>query len=140
MRESDIAFVCEIEKECFSLPWSEEGLRNELSNEQARFFVLESEGTVVAYMGMHIVLDECYITNVAVKAQWRKNGFGEALVENSVKTAGQEGCSFISLEVRKSNEKAISLYTKCGFKALGERKNFYSAPVENAVIMTRYFS
>ena len=138
MNKGDIPAVAEIEKECFSSPWSETGLINELSNEQAHFFVLETEETVAAYMGMHIVLDECYIANVAVKDRFRRKGFGKALVKNAVNSAEEKGCSFITLEVRKSNEKAISLYEKCGFENIGERRNFYSAPIENAVIMTRY--
>lgn len=136
MTESDITFVAGIEKECFSDPWTEEGLRAELSNKQAHFYVLESESTVAAYMGMHIVLDECYIANVAVSPCFRRKGYGRMLVENAVTVAKEHSCAFITLEVRKSNESAISLYSKCGFESMGERRNFYSHPVENALIMT----
>ena len=138
MAEGDIPFVAELEKECFSSPWSEQGLFSELSNSQAYFFVLEAEGEIAAYMGMHIILDECYITNVAVKSSFRRRGFAEALVRNAVKVAEENSCYFITLEVRKSNEKAISLYSKCGFETLGERKDFYTEPKENAYIMTKY--
>lgn len=138
MSADDVPFVAEIEKECFSLPWSEEGLTSELSNEKAHFYVLKSCGTVAAYMGMHIVIDECYIANVAVKNGFRNQGFGIALIQNAVSVAANEKCSFITLEVRKSNFKAVNLYQKCGFELLGERKNFYSEPKENALIMTKY--
>lgn len=140
MTREDIPFTAEIEKECFSSPWSAEGLQSELSNPSAEFYVLETEGTVAAYMGMHIVLDECYIANVAVKKAFRKKGFGKALVENALSVAAEKGCSFITLEVRVSNLAAVSLYEKCGFLCLGERKNFYSQPTENALIMTKYFN
>lgn len=139
MAESDLPFVAGIEKECFSSPWTEDGLRNELSNPQAEFYVLECDGTVAAYMGMHIVLDECYIANVAVSKDFRKRGFGQKLVENAITVCADKGCSFITLEVRVSNLAAIALYEKCGFIPMGERKNFYSHPTENALIMTRYF-
>lgn len=139
MTHEDIPFVALIEKECFSSPWSEEGLSAELSNASAEFYVLISEGEICAYMGMHIVLDECYIANVAVKADCRRKGYGLRLVENALKIAREKSCSFITLEVRVSNKSAISLYEKCGFEALGERKNFYSSPTENALIMTKYF-
>lgn len=139
MTAQDINAVAEIEKECFSSPWTEEGLISELTNSQAEFFVLESDGTVAAYMGMHIVLDECYIANVAVSPAFRRRGLGKKLVENALTVAREKNCSFITLEVRVSNSPAIGLYTDCGFEKIGERKNFYSVPTENALIMTRYF-
>ncbi len=137
MTEADIDFVAQIERDCFSSPWTEEGLKAELTNEQAHFYVLESEGAIAAYMGMHIILDECYIANVAVSPSFRRNGFGESLVENAVAVARGNKCVFITLEVRRSNGGAIALYSKCGFECLGERKDFYSHPTENALIMTR---
>lgn len=139
MEEKDIRLVAQIERECFSSPWTEDGLRAETENASADFFVLEAEGTVAAYMGMHIVLDECYIANVAVKKAFRKRGFGRRLVENALTVAREKGCSFITLEVRVSNLAAISLYEGCGFERVGERRNFYTCPAENALIMTKYF-
>ena len=88
---------------------------------------------------MHIVLDECYIANVAVKSTHRKKGYGQLLIENALTVAEDNSCAFITLEVRISNSPAISLYEKCGFEKVGERKNFYSCPTENALIMTKYF-
>jgi len=139
MEESDIPLVALIEKECFSSPWTKAGLLTETKNPSAEFFVLESENNLAAYMGMHIVLDECYIANVAVKKDFRKRGFGKILVENALTVAKQKGCAFITLEVRVGNLAAISLYEKCGFEKVGERKNFYTCPTENALIMTKYF-
>ena len=140
MAAEDITAVAEIEKNCFSSPWTKEGLEAELTNPQAEFYVLESEGTVAAYMGMHIVLDECYIANVAVSPDHRRKGYGQLLVENALEVARKKSCYFITLEVRVSNLSAIKLYEKCGFESVGERKNFYSSPTENALIMTRYFN
>lgn len=139
MTADDVSAVAEIEKECFSSPWSEQGLLSETENPSAEFFVLEENGSIAAYMGMHIILDECYIANVAVKGSLRKKGYGQRLVENALETAKNKGCFFITLEVRVSNIPAISLYEKCGFDKVGERKDFYSAPKENALIMTKYF-
>ncbi len=140
MTAEDTTAVAEIEKICFSSPWTKESLESELTNPQAEFFVLETEGTVAAYMGMHIVLDECYIANVAVSPAFRRRGCGKLLVENALCVAREKGCCFITLEVRLSNLSAINLYKKCGFEDVGERKNFYSSPTENALIMTRYFN
>lgn len=137
MTEKHISQVAALEKECFSEPWSEDGLTSELTNEQARFFVCEEEGKVLGYMGMHIILDECYIANVAVFPDCRRRGIGERLVKHCTEVAKKEGCCFITLEVRKSNLGAIALYKKNGFAVVGERKDFYSHPKENGLIMTK---
>ncbi len=140
MSEEDIESIARIEKECFSSPWSEEGLRSELTNEGAHFFTAKKNGKVAGYMGMHIVLDECYIANVAVSTDFRRKGIADALLHFAEETARDKGCSFISLEVRVSNSPAIKLYEKHGYISMGERKNFYSNPTENALIMTKNLS
>lgn len=140
MTQDNVPFVAEIEKQCFSKPWSEDGLREELRNSGARFFVYEINGKVAGYMGMHIVLDECYIANIAVLPGYRRQGIGEKLLVYGETLAIKENCAFISLEVRISNRTAISLYEKRGFEKMGERKNFYSDPTENALIMTKNFN
>ncbi|MBQ7294745.1 MAG: ribosomal protein S18-alanine N-acetyltransferase [Clostridia bacterium] len=140
LSKKDVAAVAQIEKECFSEPWSEEGIKSELKNEGARFFTAKIAGVTVGYMGMHIVLDECYIANVAVKNSFRQKGVADALLSFAEARAAEEGCAFISLEVRVSNTPAIKLYEKHGYISQGERKNFYRAPVENALIMTKTFN
>lgn len=137
MTQQDVAFVAETEKECFSSPWSEQGIKAELSNENARFFVAKSLSDSLGYIGMHIVLDECYIANVAVPRRHRRKGIGEALVSHALSIAGKEGCVFVSLEVRPSNTSAVALYEKLGFKRAGIRKSFYTSPAEDGLIMTK---
>ncbi len=139
MGENHISAIAEIEKECFSSPWSEDGIRSELTNESAYFFAATQDGVVLGYGGMHITLDEGYIANIAVRDNARKKGIGSAVLTVLINTAKEKGCSFLSLEVRKSNTPAIALYEKFGFENVGERKNFYTAPTENAIIMTLYF-
>lgn len=140
MSEADIEEIAEIEKECFSSPWSENALRSELSNDGAVFLTAKIGGETAGYLGMHTVLDECYIANVAVKNKFRRCGIGFTLLDSAEKTALDKGCSFISLEVRVSNIPAIKLYEKRGYISQGQRKNFYSNPTENALIMTKIFS
>lgn len=140
MTNSDIAAIEAIEKECFSVPWTKEGIEAELQNENAHFFVAEYKNEKAGYLGMHIVLDECYIANIAVKEPFRRKGIANTLLSVGEKTAVQKNCSFISLEVRPSNKKAIALYEKRGYNKIGERKNFYSDPTENALIMTKTFN
>lgn len=140
MTEEDVAEIAEIEKECFSTPWSCDALRSELTNDGAVFLKAVTDGEISGYIGMHIVLDECYIANIAVKNKFRRRGIGEAILHSAEKEALNKGCSFISLEVRVSNTPAISLYEKHGYISQGQRKNFYSSPTENALIMTKTFS
>lgn len=140
MTNEDTEEIARIEKECFSTPWSQEGLISELSNDGAVFLTARKNGEIAGYMGMHIVLDECYIANVAVKPKFRRQGIADKLLDTAEKTAMDKNCAFISLEVRVSNAPAIALYEKRGYVSLGERKNFYSDPTENALIMTKTFS
>ncbi|MBQ4644973.1 MAG: ribosomal protein S18-alanine N-acetyltransferase [Clostridia bacterium] len=136
--ESDIKDIAELEKECFSEPWSENSLRDELTNETARFYVLRDGENLLGYIGANNICNEVYITNVAVNSKYRGKGYGKILVNHLIKQSEAERAFFITLEVRKSNENAINLYEKCGFKLIGERKNFYSKPVEDALIYTYY--
>ncbi len=138
MTKEDIPFIAALERECFSSPWTENGLREELENENAVFFTAKKNGRLVGYMGMHCVLDECYIANVAVSIGERRQGIGRLLLGYAEEKARERDCSFISLEVRKSNGGAIALYCAEGYEKIGERKNFYSSPTENALIMTKY--
>lgn len=138
MTESDIKDIAELEKECFSEPWSENSLRDELTNETARFYVLRDGKDLLGYIGANNICNEVYITNVAVNSKYRGKGYGKILVNHLIKQSEAERAFFITLEVRKSNENAIALYEKCGFKLIGERKNFYSKPTEDALIYTYY--
>lgn len=137
MKAEDAEAIAKIEKQCFSKPWTKAGIEAELSNNKAHFFTAKKLGTVCGYIGMHIILDECYIANVAVSPRWQKSRIGYTLAQKAVAVAEEKGCRFVSLEVRKSNKPAISLYEKCGFVPMGERKNFYSEPTEDALIMTK---
>ncbi len=138
MVERDIKEIAELEKDCFSEPWSENSLGDELSNETARFYVLRDSENLLGYIGANNICNEVYITNIAVNEKYRSKGYGQKLVNHLIKQCETEKAFFITLEVRKSNEKAIKLYEKCGFKLIGERKNFYSKPAEDALIYTYY--
>lgn len=138
MTQNDIKDIAELEKECFSEPWSEDSLKDELTNETARFYVLRDNEKLLGYIGSNNICGEVYITNVAVNETTRGKGYGKQLVNHLVQQSEHENALFVTLEVRESNENAIRLYEKCGFKKIGERKNFYSKPMENALIYTIY--
>ncbi len=139
MTEEDITELAYLEKMCFSEPWSAESLKDELYNDTARFFVLKNDGKVLGYIGANNICGEVYITNVAVFPESRGKGYGRMLVNRLILQSQLENANFVTLEVRKSNENAITLYEKCGFKKIGERKNFYSNPTEDGLIYTLYF-
>lgn len=139
MTAAHIDGVCAIENACFAHPWSRQSIEAELDNETSLFYVAVEDGQVIGYIGMSFVLDEGYIYNVAVKADCRKNGVGSALIQTLVTHCRKNNFAFLTLEVRESNALARSLYEKFGFIKVGERKNYYSDPAENAVLMTLYF-
>lgn len=127
-----------LETECFSRPWSKQSLEEELNNETSLFLVAKEENEVIGYIGMSIVIDEGYIFNVAVRESYRNKGVATALINELVTYGKKNNFSFITLEVRESNFPAISLYSKFGFIKAGERKDYYSNPKENAILMTKY--
>ena len=130
--------IAKLEKICFSCPWSEQTI-TEAFETGTKFFVALKDEKVLGYVGISAILDEGYITNVAVFPEARQQGVASVLLEYLFNFAKEKGLSFISLEVRESNTAAISLYEKFGFKTEGMRKNFYSHPQENALIMTKRF-
>lgn len=140
MEEKHVLDILKIERECFSEPWTEDGIRAELTDKTARFIVAEKDGAGIGYCGMHEVCGECYIANIAVLPEYRRKGIAAKLLENLISHCEESSAEFLSLEVRVSNAPAISLYEKFGFKKQGERKDFYKNPKENALIMTRNFN
>ena len=134
-----IPAIAEIERLCFSQPWSENALHEELFNDSACFIAAVTEsGDVVGYAGLHCVLDEGYIDNVAVRPEYRRQGVAGELLGAFLRF-GQAKLAFLTLEVRAANSPAIALYQKYGFREVGRRKNYYTAPVEDAILMTLEF-
>ena len=139
MDRSHVDQVAALERECFSMPWSETMLEDSLYDERASFIVAEDEeGNVIGYAGLHVVLDEGYIDNIAVEEAARRHGVASALLDVYCRFAAVN-LAFLTLEVRKSNAAAIGLYEKYGFQQAGLRKGYYQHPREDAIIMTRTF-
>ena len=136
MEERHLDTLAEIEKACFHAPWSADMLREELG--KGIFLVAEQDGAVAGYVGCQTVLDEGYITNVAVSPDCRRQGIGRALIAELTERAKRAGLAFVTLEARESNAPAITLYEGAGFRRVGVRKNFYTAPAEDAVLMTLF--
>ncbi len=139
MKRKHLCDVFEIEQKSFTHPWSKESFLNELEKPNSFKFVAIEDETVVGFAILETVLDEGNLLDIAVCEAYRKNGIGKALMKELVAVAVDKKLSFITLEVRASSTPAISLYEKFGFEVVGVRKNYYSKPVEDAVLMTKYF-
>lgn len=136
MTEQTVEAVAALEKLCFSSPWSSDSLRTELMNPLAVFRTASTGGVVVGYVGMHHVVDEGYITNVAVNPDYRRCGIARALMDSLLDYGKANGLCSVTLEVRESNEAARALYRGLRFEDVGRRKAFYTQPTEDAVLMT----
>lgn len=134
LSKDDLTAVAEIEKVCFAEPWSEKSLELLLKNGNFGL-VAEENGNVVAYVGVMTVLPESEITNVAVLPHFRRSGIASDLLDCMTAELRKRRADCVFLEVRRSNAAARSLYEKKGFSAVGERRNFYSKPVEDAILM-----
>lgn len=135
MTKEHVPEVAEIEKLCFSDPWSEHALSESIACDYAHFSVYLENGKVIGYMGFYALFDEGSVTNVATHPDYRGRGVGTALMQHTIELCRKRSVESITLEVRESNITAQRLYEKCGFERVGVRKNFYSLPRENALIM-----
>lgn len=130
--------VYQVEVACFSTPWSLDAFRKDLENPNAVYFCLEDDGIVIGYVGMWNISGEGNINNVAVLPQYRRKGYAKQLLTHLISYAKENKLSFLTLEVRASNQGAIRLYEDCGFVPVGRRKKYYDNR-EDAILMTLEF-
>ena len=136
---ADCIFISQLENENFSSPWSLSQIESEILRADCYFFVARCGSEVIGYISGQLILDEFYISNIAVSSLYRKLGVASALINRLLSTLTEINCVFATLEVRYSNLPARSLYEKLGFELLGKRKSFYTKPTEDACIYTYYF-
>ena len=137
LQECHVTQIAELEKVCFSDPWSENSIRYELRNPLSTWLVATEQERVVGYVGSQTVLGESDMMNLAVDPSFRKLGIGESLVSKLISSLRSEGVYCLTLEVRVSNDPAIRLYEKMGFVRVGRRPNYYHHPKEDAFIMRK---
>ena len=137
MTHGDIDTILKIEELCYGAHhWSRESFLMELNNKISSYkCVLNSDNTCVGYMGMWKIIDEAHITNLSVHPDYRNQKLAHRLLLASIDECYNEKIKYITLEVRVSNQKAINLYEKFGFKSLGLRKKYYQDNNEDALIM-----
>ena len=137
MTNAHVSQVADLEKLCFSDPWSEKSVASELDNPLSIWLVAVEGERLAGYVGSQTVLDETDMMNIAVHPDYRRRGVAEQLVEQLVEALKQRGSRCLTLEVRASNEPARKLYEKLGFQQIGLRKNYYRNPREDALILRK---
>jgi ribosomal-protein-alanine N-acetyltransferase len=140
MRTEDLPAVMEIEKVAFRNPWSAELLRRELTHEWSTIFLAEEiiderQTRLLGFSIFWLIQDELHILNVATAPEQRRRGVARTVLTATLQEAQRQKCSVATLEVRRSNEPAISLYRSFGFRAVGVRPNYYAEEGEDAIVM-----
>ena len=130
--------IAALERQCFSDPWSVEMLRPELPDDSHEFLLAVEGEELLGYVGLMTVLDEGYLSNIAVSPEHRRQGIAEALLKALLMRARARKLAFVTLEVRAGNTPAQTLYRKLGFTEVGVRRGYYEHPKEDAVLMTLY--
>lgn len=141
MTKKHIKEVAEIEKRCFTIPWSKKSFEDELTKNTFAIYVVavDTENKSLAgYGGMWHVVNEGHITNIAVDPIYRQKGIGKLILNELIKIAYEKQMIGLTLEVRLNNEPAKNLYKELGFKLEGIRKEYYSDTKEDALIMWKY--
>ena len=137
MNESHVAQVAELEKRCFSVPWSENSIRYELTNPLSLWLVAVDGEKLLGYIGSQTVMDEADMMNVAVDPAARRRGIALRLVQALVQALAAKQVRALTLEVRAGNEPAKALYEQLGFLQVGRRPNYYRNPKEDALILRK---
>ncbi len=134
---SDVPQIAELERQCFSDPWSEMSISSELENPLSLWLVEERDGAVAGYIGSQSVPPESDVMNLAVAPLYRRQGIGRALMRALMTELYSRGMKSLSLEVRTANANAIALYTALGFVEVGRRLKYYVNPIEDALILRK---
>ena len=135
----DAGELARLEAACFAHPRSEAAILGEIGQPERYLLVTAKQaGELLGYAGLEYVLDEGYLTDVAVFPAVRHQGVGRSLLLELERRGRELGLSFLTLEVRAGNAAAIALYRSLGYKEAGRRRGFYTDPREDALLMTKY--
>ena len=140
MNASHVSQIAQLEKRCFSDPWSEKSIASELENPLSVWLVAVDRGQLIGYVGSQTVLGETDMMNLAVAPEARRQGTGRALVLALVDALTEKGSHSLMLEVRVSNTPAQKLYESLGFSQVGRRPKYYVNPREDALILRKEWS
>ena len=140
MTECHVPQIAELEKLCFHDPWSQNSIASEVNNKLSLWLVAVEDELVVGYVGSQTVLGETDMMNIAVHPEFRKKGIATALITQLIIYLSQQGSHSLMLEVRASNDPAISVYKRLDFVEVGRRRNYYRNPREDALILRKEWS
>ncbi len=135
MKADDVEIVSRIESQVFSMPWSAKDFLEMVEADYAYYYVAEVDGEIAGCCGIRNIAGEGEITNVVIAPPYRKKGIALKMMEYMLERAAEVGIGDCTLEVRVSNQPAIRLYERLGFKGEGVRPHFYDKPDEDALIM-----
>ena len=127
--------IMAIDKLSFSLPASLDYYKKELQNKSAKYIVATKNGQILGYAALWLIVDEGHLINIAVHPEYRGIGISKMLLDELIKICKNFDITSMTLEVRASNNVAINLYHKYGFKDSGIRKGYYADNKEDAIIM-----
>ena len=136
-KEQEIEEIARLEQEIFSDPWSLAAIRETWGQKQARILGAWLDGQMAGYVIVYFAADESEIARIAVDEKFRRQGVAGALLEGMERVLAGKGIVRLMLDVRKSNAAALRFYLSRGFKEDGVRKNFYTNPIEDAILMSR---
>jgi ribosomal-protein-alanine acetyltransferase len=140
---ADLPALVDLERRCAPHPWAESHFRSEMDPaNRARTFVvraadLRGAAEVVGFCAYRLIVDEVHIHNLAVSAEYRRRGLARRLLKTAFEVAAQAGARWAMLEVRAGNDAARALYLSEGFGIVAERRGYYAAPVEDALVLRR---
>ncbi|MGD0281333.1 MAG: ribosomal protein S18-alanine N-acetyltransferase [Dissulfurispiraceae bacterium] len=135
MSPGDVHEIAEIEIASYTMPWSETSFLSEVYSQHSITRIAELSGKIIAYVCIKKVADEGHLLNLTVHSDYRRRGIAKMIFNNAIEDIQANGCRFLYLEVRESNNAAKKMYEKLNFKIVGARKDYYIRPTENAVIM-----
>ena len=137
MTLADCPAVWAIENSTFKRPWTLQNFEHEMTaNVCARYLVAEEAGIIIGFAGIHIILDEGHITNIAVSQEERGRGIGRRLTAALLQYAANLGVGYVTLEVRANNEIAKKLYQSLGMVKVGVRKKYYEDQTDAWIMVT----
>ena len=137
LEENHVEGIAQLERICFSDPWSEKSIRSEVSNPLSLWLVATDGDKIAGYVGSQSVLGWADMMNLAVAPEYRRLGIGENLVIELINRLKENQVTCLTLEVRLSNSAAIALYSKLGFLEVGRRPGYYHNPREDALILRK---
>lgn len=136
MEMDQLDTIMAIERESFPIPWNREAFEHDISvNELASYWTVLKDGEIIGYSGIWIMDRIAHLTTICLREAFRGIGLGKWLLLETMRRGGELGAERFTLEVRESNEIAVSLYEKVGYRVVGRRHEYYKEIGEDALVM-----